>query len=214
MLADTDRGFRPQGYSAALWDCRVQFDFPMVKLLDYTTPERWAELEASDNVFALVVMAQIRAKVTDDAETMKRWKFCLMRLMYERGYERSLIVDLFRLIDWMIRLPEALEAEFRQELYAYEEQYQMPYVTTVERAGIEKGKALGLQQGMQQGMQRGMQRGMQQGEAAILMMQLEEKFGSDSLEAHRERIVAADHEELLQWSKRILTAETPETIFH
>jgi hypothetical protein len=184
----------------------VQFDFPMVKLLDYTTPERWAELEASDNVFALVVMAQIRAKVTDDAETMKRWKFRLMRLMYERGYERSLIVDLFRLIDWMIRLPKDLEAAFRQELYAYEEQYQMPYVTTVERAGIEKGKTLGLQQGMQ--------RGMQQGEAAILMMQLEEKFGSDSLEAHRERIVAADPEELLQWPKRILTAETPETIFH
>ncbi|WP_407702738.1 MULTISPECIES: RpnC/YadD family protein [Thiorhodovibrio] len=155
-------------------------------------------MEASDNVFALVVMAQIRAKVTDDAETLKRWKFRLMRLMYERGYERALIVELFRLIDWMIRLPEELEAEFRRELYAYEEQYQMPYVTTVERAGIEKGKIVG----------------MQQGEATILMMQLEEKFGSDSLAAHRERIVAADPEELLQWSKRILTAETPETVFH
>ncbi|WP_223296809.1 hypothetical protein [Thiorhodovibrio frisius] len=93
---------------------------------------------------------------------------------------------------------ETLEAEFRQELYAYEEQYEMPYVTTDERAGIEKGKTLGLQQG----------------EATILMMQLEEKFGSDLLEAHRERVVAADSEELLQWSKRILTAETPETIFH
>jgi hypothetical protein len=29
----------------------------MVKLLDYDKPERWAELEASDNLFALVVMA-------------------------------------------------------------------------------------------------------------------------------------------------------------
>ncbi|WPL20837.1 hypothetical protein Thiofri_00940 [Thiorhodovibrio frisius] len=69
-------------------------------LFDYAEPERWAELEASDNVFALVVMAQIRAKVTDDAETVKRWKpnsaknsmptrsntKCLMsRLMNERG---------------------------------------------------------------------------------------------------------------------------------
>ncbi|EIC21088.1 RpnC/YadD family protein [Thiorhodovibrio frisius] len=194
VLADTDRGFRPQHYSAALWDCRVQFDFPMVKLLDYAEPERWAELEASDNVFALVVMAQIRAKVTDDAETLKRWKFRLMRLMYERGHERARIEEVLRLIDWMIRLPKDLEAAFRQELYAYEEQRQMPYVTTFEQAGIEKG--------------------VQQGEATILMMQLEEKFGSASLEAHRERIEAADPEELLQWSKRILTAETPETIFH
>ncbi|WP_328985893.1 transposase [Thiorhodovibrio winogradskyi] len=128
--------------------------------------------------------------MTDDAETLKRWKFRLMRLMYDRGHERALIEEVLRLIDWMIRLPAALEAEFRQELYAYEEQRQMPYVTTFEQAGIQKG------------------------EATILMMLLEEKFGSASLEAHRERISAADPEELLQWSKRILTAETPETIFH
>ena len=143
-------------------------------------------------------MAQIRAKVTDDAKTLKGWKFRLMRLMYDRGYERALIEEVFRLIDWMIRLPKALEAEFRQELYAYEEQYQMPYVTTFEQAGIEKGSILG----------------MQQGEAAILMALLQEKFGPDSLDAHRERISAAKPEELLLWSKRILTAETPETIFH
>ncbi|MEA3643077.1 MAG: hypothetical protein VBE63_24505, partial [Lamprobacter sp.] len=43
VLADADRGFRPTQYSAALWDCRVEFQFPVVKLLDYTTPERWAE---------------------------------------------------------------------------------------------------------------------------------------------------------------------------
>ncbi|WP_242519287.1 hypothetical protein [Halochromatium roseum] len=86
----------------------------MVKLLDYAAPERWAELEASDNVFALVVMAQIRAKVTEDAETLKGWKFRLIRLMYERGYEQARILELFRLIDWMIRLPKALEAGFRQ----------------------------------------------------------------------------------------------------
>jgi hypothetical protein len=57
--------------------------------------------------------------------------------MYDRGYERALIEQLLRLIDWMIRLPAALEAEFRQELYAYEEQRQMPYVTTFEQAGID-----------------------------------------------------------------------------
>ncbi|WPL19046.1 hypothetical protein Thiowin_04150 [Thiorhodovibrio winogradskyi] len=190
VLADTKRSFRPNSYSTALWDCRVQFDFPMVKLLDYATPERWAELEASDNVFALVVMAQIRAKVTDDAETLKRWKFRLMRLMYERGYERTLIEELFRLIDWMIRLPEELEAEFRQELYAYEEQYQMPYVTTVERAGIQKG------------------------EAAILMRQFARKFGTDSAETYRPRIESAEPEQLEAWSERILSADSPETIFH
>ncbi|WP_328985825.1 hypothetical protein [Thiorhodovibrio winogradskyi] len=40
VLADTKRSFRPNSYRTALWDCRVQFDFPMVKLLDYAEPER------------------------------------------------------------------------------------------------------------------------------------------------------------------------------
>ena len=81
---------------------------------------------------------KIRAKVTDDAKTLKGWKFRLMRLMYDRGHERALIEEVLRLIDWMIRLPKELEAEFRQELYAYEEQRQMPYVTTFEQAGLRR----------------------------------------------------------------------------
>ncbi|MBK1621844.1 hypothetical protein CKO42_26420 [Lamprobacter modestohalophilus] len=198
VLADTDQGFRPQHYGTRLWDCRVDFRFPMVKLLDYAEPERWAELEASDNVFALVVMAQIRAKVTDDAETLKGWKFRLIRLMYERGYEQARILELFRLIDWMIRLPKALEADFRQTLYAYEEQQRMPYVTTVEQAGIEKGVQLGVQQG----------------EAHILLRLVNKKFGAEAVAHYRTRIESAEPEQLEAWSERILSAETPETIFH
>lgn len=118
--------------------------------------------------------------------------------MYERGYERGLILALFRLIDWMIRLPAGLEADFRQQLYAYEEQQRMPYVTTVEQAGIEKG----------------VKQGVKQGEAIILLALLQEKFGPDTVDAYRERVTAAESEELLQWSKRILSAETAETIFH
>ena len=194
VLSDGNRPFRPVSYADGRWGCQILFEFPMVKLLDFVEPERWAALEASDNVFALVVMAQIRAKVTPDGETLQGWKFRLIRLMYERGYERALILELFRLIDWMIRLPAGLEADFRQRLYAYEEQHRMPYVTTVEQAGIEKG--------------------VKQGEAIILLALLQEKFGPDTVDAYRERVTAAEPEQLLQWSKRILSAETPETIFH
>ncbi|NEV65176.1 hypothetical protein [Thiorhodococcus minor] len=214
VLADADGRFRPQQYHAALWGCRVELHFPTVKLLDYDEPERWAELEASDNVFALVVMAQLRAKLTKDVEQLKGWKFRLIRLMYERGDERALVLELFRLIDWMIRLPEALEADFRQALYTYEEQQRMPYVTTVEQAGIEKGVRQGVQQGLQQGLQQGVQQGVQQGEATILLRQFACKFGPDSAETYRARIESAEPEQLEAWSERILTADTPETIFH
>lgn len=46
------------------------------------------------------------------------------------------------------------------------------------------------------------------------MALLEETFGSASVAAYQEGIAAAEHEELLEWSKRILTAGSPETIFH
>jgi hypothetical protein len=194
VLADTDPCFRPEHYHDDLWGCSVDFRFPMVKLIDWDTPEGWPALEASDNPFALVVMAQIRAKSTKDAETRKAWKFRLIRLMYDRGYARTTILELFRVIDWMIRLPRTLEDAFLQELYTYEETKQMPYVISAERFGIEKG--------------------YRQGEADLLLWQIENKFGADSAAALRERIEAADNERLRCWSARILTADTPDAIFH
>ena len=106
----------------------------------------------------------------------------------------------------MIRLPEDLEEAFRAELvYQLEEARRMPYVTTVERAGIEKG--------LQQGLQQGLAQGQKQGEAAVLLRQLTRKFGPAAAEAHRPRIESTDAETLLAWSERILDAATPEDIF-
>lgn len=61
---------------------------------------RQNEVRATDNVFAMVVMAQIRAKAGGDAETRRAWKFRLIRLMHDRGYARQTILELFRVIDW------------------------------------------------------------------------------------------------------------------
>jgi predicted transposase/invertase (TIGR01784 family) len=110
----------------------------MIKLLDYLS--HWAELEASQNPFAIVVMAHLKTKETrNDAVARKEWKFKLTRLLYERGYERQDIINLFRFIDWILELPEDLKRSFRDELEAYERERQMPYVTSIERMGIEQG---------------------------------------------------------------------------
>ena len=115
----------------------------------------------SDNRFALVVMAQIRAKDRGVADQRRAWKLRLIRLMYDRGYDRGTVLELFRVIDWMIRLPAEAEAAFRKDLYDFETSKQMPSITTVERAGIKKG--------LRRGLQRGRQQGVQQGEAALLL---------------------------------------------
>jgi len=66
---------------------------------------------------------------------------------------------------------------------------------------------------MQTFIDRYIEQGEQRGEAKIVLQLAEEKFGSvnDNL---RERILTADSQTLLAWSKRILTAETPEALFH
>ena len=139
ILGDERDTWRPQPFESELWGCEVSFRFPIIKLLDYLP--RWAELEASQNPFAIVVMAHLKTKETrNDAVARREWKFKLTRMLYERGYERQDILNLFRFIDWILELPEDLKRSFRDELEAYEREQQMPYVTSIERMGIEQGK--------------------------------------------------------------------------
>jgi hypothetical protein len=45
-----------------------------------------------------------------------------------------------------IVLPKAIDAEFWQELKAYEEERKVPYITSVERIGYERGREEGHRQ--------------------------------------------------------------------
>lgn len=200
VLTDMTAGFRPAGFRWSRWGCAIEFRFPCVKLLDWQA--RWPELEASENVFALVVMAQLRAKTSRDAEECSVWTFQLVRRLYERGYPREVVLELFRVIDWMMRLPEGLERQFLTVVYELEETKKMPYVTSAERFGIEKG----LQQGLEQG--------LRQGEAAVLLRLIERKYGPEAVTAYRNRVEQADAETLLKWSERLLAAETVDEVFH
>ena len=55
--------------------------------------------------------------------------------------------------------------------------------------------------------------GKRQGEADFLLRQMERKFGPADVTL-RQQIQEADAEKLLEWSERILMAETPEAVFH
>lgn len=148
ILGDDRPTWKPNQYSDELWGCEVKFKFPIVKLLDYS--QLWTELEESSNRFATVVMAHLKAKETrqDDAGR-KRWKLYLTKQLYEKGYHREDIINLFQFIDWVMKLPEELENSFWQEVTQYEEEKKMPYVTSVERRGIQKGIREGLLEGIE-----------------------------------------------------------------
>ncbi len=173
VLGDENAGWRPTSFGYTRWGCELHFRFPVIKLLDYW--KTWPVLEESVNPFATVIMAHLQAQATrrDDAER-KVWKWTLIRQLYERGYARQDILNLFRFIDWLMALPQELEQALWQDIRAYEEAKRMTYVTSVERFGIEKGIQQGIQQGIQEGLQKGQ---IIRGREAILDA-LETRFGS------------------------------------
>jgi hypothetical protein len=127
----------------------------------------WEELEASQNPFAWVVMAHLKMQETKRNQTSrKRWKMQLIRGLHESGYNRVDVVNLFNFIDWILRLPKSLELEFWRELKAYEEERKVPYITSVERIGYDRGK----KQGQEEGAQRQAR--------SLILLQLEQKFGT------------------------------------
>ncbi len=53
-------------------------------------------------------------------------------------------------MNWLLSLPQELTLDFWQELAAHEQEKRMPYISSVERIGLEKGLQQGLQQGLEQ----------------------------------------------------------------
>lgn len=69
----------------------------------------------------------------------------------------------------------------------------------------------GLQEG-RQARRKGLQQGLQQGQAALLLRQLDTRFGKLSSEV-RSRVEAASSKELLAWGERLLEAQRLEDVF-
>jgi len=147
VLSDEQARWRPKRFGYGLWGCSVAFRFPVVKLLDYR--RRWAELEASNNPFAVVVMAHLKTQATRrDDKSRYGWKLRLVRRLYERQYSKEDVLRLFRFIDWLMRLPEEMEDNLWRELHQYEEEKRMPYITSVERIGLKKGLLAAIKLGL------------------------------------------------------------------
>lgn len=203
VLADDRPHWKPQSYGYELFGCRHYLEFPTVKLLDYQ-PQAQALL-VDPNPFALVTAAHLLTQQTkgDDRQRLAaKWR--LAKLLYERNWDKQRIIDLFSVIDWMMQVPKDLQNQLWQDIEQLERNRTMPYITSVERIGIEKG--------IQQGMQQGMQQGIRQGESALLERQLTRRFGPPSAETLA-RLQAATVEQLEQWADNILDATTLEDVF-
>lgn len=139
LLTDNQRGWRPKEYKYEALGTRLSLRFSVVKILDYQN--RWEELTQNRNPFAIVVMAHLRLiETARDVRQRLEWKLILTKMLYDRGYSEREVIDLFRFLDWLFFLPEDFQSQYRDEIERFEEERKMPYVTTIERMGIEKGR--------------------------------------------------------------------------
>lgn len=190
VINDEGIKWKPGQFGYSLWGCKISFEFPVVKLLDYKV--RWAALENDDNPFATVVMAHLKALETQhNAEQRSFWKFYLIRRLYERGYARQDILNLFHFVDWLLRLPTDLELLFKQQLEELEAERQMQYVTSIERIARKEGR----------------EEGREEGAILLLVRLLGHRFGEIPAEVGK-RLQALSLEQLTALIDRAMTASS------
>jgi hypothetical protein len=181
VLTDDRPDWRPDRFEDGAWGCTIGIRFPMVKLLDWA--DKTDKLETDANPFAAVVLAHLKALETRGAPAdRQRWKLRLAKGLYEHDWSAQDVRQLFRLIDWLLELPEEMQEAFRAEVHRYEQEKQMPYVTSLERLaraeGVQEGRQEGRQEGLQKGRQEGRREGLREGLLEGIELALETKFGA------------------------------------
>ena len=189
VLADEQASWRPQVYEQAQWGCKLRFEYLICKLLDYNrTPD---ELGADLNPMAVVVAAHFAAMATrGDVDKRFNLKWQLTRNLYERGYSKQEVLNLYRLIDWVMTMPEDMDLAFERKIVDYEKENSMPFITSIERIGIKKG------------MERGMEKG-RQGQASLIVRMLKRRLGTLDPELEM-RLLKLSLSQLESFGERIL----------
>ena len=181
ILADPEPRWRPDTFHSELLGCEIQFRFPICKLLDLAQ-DRLA-LEQSADPAAIVILAHVTALQTrGDMNLRLREKVALTRLLYERGYRREDIEELYRLLDWLIALPKEYSLQYDDEVIKIEKEKEaMPYITSIERnslaRGRKEGRVEGRNEGRAEGRNEGRVEGRNEGLCDAILIQLAKRFG-------------------------------------
>ncbi len=139
VLADDSASWRPDCYARELLGSRLELRFPIVKLKDFEL--RIGELERSSNPFALVVLAHLRTQESKKNDGLRTdFKRELYRLAYRSGYSKADIRELLIVIDWMLVLPDTVQAQLTPELDALEKETPVEFMNYYARQHMKKGE--------------------------------------------------------------------------
>lgn len=140
----------------------------------------------------------------NDVQRRYEAKRHLTRLLYLRGWDKRSIIELYRVIDWMLRLPVELAKRLRHEVADWEREANMRYITSIEELGRAEGK--------REGRQEGMLLGQVKGRADLLVELLSKRFNCGRREV-RNRMHGATDEQLERWSSRLFDASSLDEVF-
>ncbi len=204
VLADQHKHWKQTSYGYNVLGCRLTLDFPVAKLTDYD--EKLDELLASENAFGLITAAHILTRKTRKKHQERyEAKLLLIKILYQRHWDKQRVINLLTVVDWLMTLPAWLDTKVWQEIETIEEHKNMKYITSIERIGIAKGRVEGRIEGRVEG--------RVEGESKLLKRQLERRFGA--LPAWAIELLSNANEPSLEaWGVAILTAQTLEAVFN
>ncbi len=181
----------------------MDFSFPIVKLIGFAKQEE--KLATPSNPFALLTLAYLQTRATRrDIATRFEVKCKLVRLLYARKWDATLIREFFAVIDWMMALPPQLEMQLDNFVTVLEEEQQMEYITSIERIRSERQR--------QEDLQTGLQKGWQGGESAMLNRLLTRRFGNLPRSV-QEQVSQASSAQIEAWFDRAMDAPTIDDVF-
>src|SRR5690606_30409873 len=100
VLTDTNPHYRPDRFDAVVLGSGVQFKFHTVKLLDFQP--HLNELLASANPFALLVAAQLTAKLVKSGKQRADNLVTFYRLASRKQLGRKSITRLLVFLEWLV----------------------------------------------------------------------------------------------------------------
>jgi len=223
LLADNDPGWHPGAFRSEVLGTVMGISFATAKLLDYASNSE--ALLDSHNPFALVTLAHLRtqqARHHPDELYAAKWQ--VTKLLYQHGWSRRRIIVLFKVINWMMALPEPYQQRYWRAILQLERRRNMNWISPLEQSFIDKGWEKGLRQGLQQGQEKGLEKGLEQGleqglelgrkegAAALLEHQLTRRFGPLP-QAVRNKLAKASIAQMGIWSDALAEAESLKQVF-
>ncbi|MTV39513.1 DUF4351 domain-containing protein [Duganella radicis] len=206
LLADEHPNWRPRRFRQLLPGTVKEFTFSIAKLLDYAADI--PALEASNNPIAWVTLAHWHTQQAHhDPDKLYAAKMHLNRLVFQHRWNRTRIIALLTIANWMMTLPEPHHQRYLRAIARLEKEDDMRLYNQVEQTYIDNGIRIGLERGRKEGLEQGVEQGRRLGAGALLERQLEQRFGPLPQTARR-KLAKASVEQLENWSDALATAQS------